>query len=77
MARNSEKGHPTKGVPAKGMSGREDTDRDGVPGGGIRPPEGPGTDKPQGSGSGAVGQSSDTVGMLSSCQAAMVTGLLM
>ena len=67
MARKSEKGHPTTGVPVKGMSGREHTGRGGVPGGRVRPPEGPGNCKPQVSGSGAVGQGSDMVGVPSSC----------
>ena len=42
----SEKGHPTKGVPAKGMSDRKDTGRNRVPGEGVRPPEGSGTSEP-------------------------------
>ena len=77
MARRSEKGHPTKGVPDKGMSGREDTSSGEVPGGGVRPLEVPGTGKPCSSGSDAVGQGLDLMGMLSSCQAAMVTTPLM
>ena len=62
MARKSEKGCPTKGVPAKGMSARKDTGRVGVPGGGVRPPERPGTSEPQGSDTDAVEQGSDMVG---------------
>ena len=43
MARKSEKGKPTKGVSARVMSARKDTGRGEVPGGGVRPPGGPGS----------------------------------
>ena len=83
MAKNSEKRCLIKGVPAKEMSGREDTGRGEVPGGGVRPPEGPEASEPQGSGpdsgsgSDAVEQGLGMVGTPSSCQAAMFTAPLM
>ena len=82
MARKSEKGHPIKRVPGKEMSGRKDTGRGEVSGGGVRPPKEPRAGEPWSSGSDsgscldAVARGLDTVGMLSSCWAAMVTALL-
>ena len=46
MARRWEKGCSTKGVPDRGMSGREDTGRGEVPGGRVRSLEEPGTAEP-------------------------------
>ena len=75
MARYA-KGHPTNGVPARGMSGKEDTGWRELANGGVRTPDGPGTGEPWGSGSGAVGQGPDTMEMPSSCWAAVIAALL-
>ena len=40
------KGHPNKEVPARGMSGKEDTGGRDVAGGGVRTPDGPGNSEP-------------------------------
>ena len=75
----SANGHPSKGVPARRMSGKEDTGRGEVPGGEVVSPDWPGTGEPWGSGSdsGTVGQGQDTMGMPLSCWAAMVAAPLM
>ena len=42
MARSAKR-HPNKGVPTKGMSGKEDTGEGEVIGGGVETPNGPRT----------------------------------
>ena len=68
MARPA-KGCPNKGVPAKRMSGQEDTGGGDIASGGVGTPDGPGTGKPQGSGT--VGQEPDTMEVPSSCWVAV------
>ena len=67
--------HPHMGVLSKGMSGIERTGRGGIDSGGVRTSDRPGTGKPQGSGSGAVGQDLDAMEMPSSWQVTMVAAL--
>ena len=70
------KGHPNKGVPARGMSGKEDTGGGEVTSGEVGTPGGPGTGEPQGLGPGTVGWGLGVMGMPSSCRGAMVVALL-